>query len=122
MAIEGALPMRGFGALDMRPDLGHDGGAECHVRDEVPVHDVDVEPALCNERLGSGLQRGTDWGGGCEEVERGRRRECAAVLSSDLCATGSLPRSRLQNCWRIVLGFGGIPVCAIANRIRAGGA
>ena len=51
MAIEGALPVRGCGALDMGPDLGHDGGTKGHVGHEVAVHDVDVEPTFCIERL-----------------------------------------------------------------------
>lgn len=55
MAIEGALPVRRCGALDVRPDLRHDGGAEGHVGHEVAVHDVDVKPTFRIERLASNL-------------------------------------------------------------------
>lgn len=44
MAVKRA-PAPGLGRpLDMRPDLGHDGGAKGHVGDEMAVHDVDMEP------------------------------------------------------------------------------
>lgn len=44
MAVEGARGIGGGGAVDVRADLGDDGGAEGDVGHEVPVHDVDVQP------------------------------------------------------------------------------
>lgn len=38
--------MRGLGAGDVWADFRDDGGAEGYVGDEVPVHDVDVEPEV----------------------------------------------------------------------------
>lgn len=44
MAVKGT-PAMGLGwTVDMRPDLGDNGGSEGDVRDEVAVHDVDMEP------------------------------------------------------------------------------
>ena len=49
MAIESSLAVCGRGARDVGPDSGYDGRAEGHVGDEMPVHDVDVEPVVCIE-------------------------------------------------------------------------
>ncbi len=38
--------MSGVGAGDVWADFRDDGGAEGYVGDEVPVHDVDVEPEV----------------------------------------------------------------------------
>lgn len=44
MAVEGAGGVGGYGAVDVRADLGDNGGAEGDVRHEVAIHDVDVQP------------------------------------------------------------------------------
>ena len=38
MAIEGAFSFRNSRAVDVGTNLGYDGGAKSHVRDEVAVH------------------------------------------------------------------------------------
>ena len=58
MAIERALTPRGARAVNMRPDLGDDGGAKCHVRDEVAVH-------LRNMSVIPGKSRPDSWQGAC---------------------------------------------------------
>lgn len=75
MAVEGARGIGGYGAVDVRADLGDDGGAEGDVRHKVTVHDVDVQPlrailldgagALCAQ-VGEvrGKDGGRDDGGG----------------------------------------------------------
>jgi len=46
MAVKRPFPVSGLRARDVWADLRHDGCAEGHVGDEMPVHDVDVEPVF----------------------------------------------------------------------------
>jgi len=46
VAVEGPFPVSGLGAGDVGTDFRDDGRAEGDVGDEMPVHDVDVEPGF----------------------------------------------------------------------------
>ena len=51
MAIKSAVPLWDLGTVDVWPDLCHDGGAECDVRNEMAIHlrgkVSDVRRAVC---------------------------------------------------------------------------
>lgn len=69
MAVEGTAAVGLLGRVDVLPDLGDNGCSEGHVRDEVAIHDIDVQPvgALC-DGVGAGLTQGREVGG----EDRGR--------------------------------------------------
>lgn len=68
MAVEGAFAFWGSGPVDVGPDFGDDGRAEGDVRDEVSVHDVDVQPVCA---LGNGGGAGEAEGGEISREDAG---------------------------------------------------
>jgi hypothetical protein len=86
VAVKGAASAGFKGSVDAATNLRHDGTSDGHVRDEVAVHDVDVQPvgtllhlagAVMAEVGEVGAQDGgCDNGGGCHFGGEGRVVGC----------------------------------------------